>query len=142
MRTHDWVLVHYWIPPYKTASYLCTIGLFETGVDSFETVQALLELGRKALVGLGHICEQGVTAASGPIEQIQECGTWWLGLESDIGVPRDGVGVLFQKLQAGLVVSASVNEVDFWESLGCTRRYVDVMTTKVTAKFQRLLNGD
>lgn len=84
MCTHDWVLVHYWVPPYEAAPRLCTLGLFETGVDSFETVQAFLELGRKALVGLGHIREQGVTATGRPIEQIQECGTWWLSFESDV----------------------------------------------------------
>lgn len=57
-------------------------------------------------------------------------------------MPRDRVGVLFQELQASLVVGSSVNKVNFWESLGRTRRYVNVVTAKVAAKFQRLLNGN
>ena len=105
-------------------------------------MQTLPELRRQTLVCLDLIEEQGVASSSGTIQQVQEGCAWGLPLVADIRVPSDGVGVLLKELIGKLVIGAPVDEVDLWESLRCTRSWVDVVTAKVSTKLQSLFDRE
>jgi len=49
-----------------------------TGVDGLESMQSLLELVRKTIVGLGLIGEKRVSTSAGTVENIEERCPWRL----------------------------------------------------------------
>lgn len=116
--------------------------LFKARVHCLQAMQTLPELRRQTLVCLDLIEEQGVASSSGTIQQVQEGCAWGLPLVADIRVPSDGVGVLLKELIGKLVIGAPVDEVDLWESLRCTRSWVDVVTAKVSTKLQSLFDRE
>jgi hypothetical protein len=59
-------------------------GLIMTGVDCFQTMEALAEFRRKTLVGQGQIGKQCVTTTSRTIEKVEEGSSRGLVLESDV----------------------------------------------------------
>lgn len=58
--------------------------LLDAGVHGLQSVEALLEGWRQALVCLHHVGEQGISAGRGAVEDIQEGCSGGLLLERDV----------------------------------------------------------
>lgn len=129
------------VPPDDASSGQTALGLLEPRVHRLQTVQSLAELRRQTLVGGSHVDEQRVTAARGTVQQVQEGRARGLLLVGDVRVPCHRVGVLLEELEAGLVVGAAVDEMDLREPPGRAGGRVDVVSAKVAAELEGLLDG-
>ena len=55
-------------------------------------------------------------------------------------MPRNGVGAASKELSTALVVGTPVHEMNLWITLRGSRRLVDVMSSEISAEFERLVN--
>lgn len=95
------------ITPRNAASAQARIDLLDTGVHSLQTMKTLAELRRQTLVSLYHVGEERVSAGRWAVEDIEEGRAWGLLLESDVRVPCDSVGALFEEAGTSAVVHAT-----------------------------------
>lgn len=142
MRPDNRMLRQNRIPTSNPPSSHTAAHLLNTRVYRTQAMQSLLELGRQPIVRLGHVPEQRVTTAGGSIQDIQERGARRLLLKSHIRVPNDRVGAGGQEFRATSVLGTTVHEVDFGVALGSAGGLVDVVTAKVAAQLQGLVDGE
>jgi hypothetical protein len=117
------------------------INLLDARVRRLETVQTLLEQRAQSLVRLNGIDEDGVTADLGLVQDVKERRPGRLPLVRDVRVPGHRAGPRLEEVQMSLVVDAAVNEVDLGVAFGRARRGMDVVSSKVGAKLERVGNG-
>lgn len=81
------MLVHNRLTSLDAAPSSRRVDLLDTRVGGLEAVQALLEHGAEAVVGLHGIDEKGVTTGLGLFEDVQKRGARWLLLVRDVAMP-------------------------------------------------------
>ena len=104
-----------------------------TRVQRSESVQPFLELGRKTIIRLGLVGEEGVTASCWGIKDVEDRRSGWLVFVGNIGMPCHCVSSVFQELLGCVIVCAAVHQMDFWVALGSSTRWVNVQTTEIRA---------
>lgn len=117
------------------------VDLLDARVGGLETVKELLEGRREAVVGLSGIGEESIASDLRGIENIQESSARGLLLVCDIRVPSNRTDSLLEESLMRLVTSPAVDEMDLGVSGRGSRRRVDVMSAKVSAKLESLVNG-
>lgn len=135
------MLVRNRVSPDDASSSQTALGLLVARVHRLQAVQSLAELRGQTPVGGSHVDEQRVTAARGTVQNVQEGRARGLLLVGDVRVPCHRVGVLLQELETRLVVGAAVDEMDLREAPRRAGRRVDVVSAKVAAELEGLLNG-
>ena len=110
-------------------------------MQCFESVKPLLKLWRETIVRFSLVGEQRVTACGRRIEDVQERRARRLVLVCYVGMPGDGVGPRFEKRLSSVVISASMNEMDFWMALGSSTGWVDVQSSEVFTNLQCFADG-
>lgn len=141
MRPDDRVLVDDGLTPLHAAPANAVVDLLDARVHGLEPVQALLEPGGQAIVGLGGVGKERVAARVRAVEDVQEGRAGRLLLVGDVAVPGDGARArLEQAVEVG-VARGAVHEVHLGEVLGRTRGRVDVVAAKVGAVVEGLVDG-
>lgn len=125
----------------NTSSSNGSISLLMSRVHSLESLQTLLELGRKSVVGLGVIREESVSSCSGHLQDTQEGGSRRLLLVGDIRVPGDRRQVGGKVLGVDIVSLLSEDEMHLGVSLGRSRSRVNVLSSKVLGVLEGVLDG-
>lgn len=114
------------ITTHNAATSKSVLCLLMGRVNSLEPMQTLLELWRQSVVGFGLVDETGITACWRAVQKVQECGSWRLLFVGYVTVPGYAVCALLEVIFGSSVCCGSVDQVDFWEALGCARGRVNV----------------
>lgn len=85
-----------------------------------QTVEALLEFWRQALVRLGLVGKQRVSAAGWAVEDVQEGSPRRLLLVRHVRVPCHGAGACLKQILTDCLVRSAVDKMDFREALWST----------------------
>lgn len=125
-----------------TSAGTTILGLLKAAVDGRQTVQPLLECRRKTVVCLGHAGVQRVATGLWTIQDVQERSARRLLLKSHVRMPCDGIRPGRKVVTSNRVFSASVDEVNLGITGWLAAGDVDVVTAKVAAKVQGLLDGN
>lgn len=105
-------------------------------------MQSLSKFWRKPVICLGLVRKQCIATGSGSIKKVEERRAWGLSLISHVRMPSDRVRPRLQYHPCRSIVGTSMYQVDFRVTRGCPAGRMDVKTTKVFAKFQRVLDGE
>lgn len=128
----NWVDVADWLASDDTATDSSELSLLMSRVDSLEALESLLESIRESVVGLNLGAEKSVTTSNVSllvwnVESVQEGGSWWLLLVSDIGVPGNGaaaVGEVVVVVFLSAHTGTAVDEMNLWKASWGTRCWV------------------
>lgn len=105
-------------------------------------MQTLLEERAESLVGLDGVDEDGVASSLGLVQNVQKGSSGRLLLVRNVRVPGHRAGSGLEVVQVALVVDATVDEVNLGIVLGRARGWVDVVSSKVAAKLERIGDGE
>lgn len=136
----NWVLRDDWLAADDTTSPSGTLNLLDARVGSLQAVKSLLELWAQAIISLDLVNEDGITASSRLIEDVEEGGCRWLLLVGNVRVPCNRGSVSLEVAGGESVTGTTVNEVNLWVSLWRARGWVDVMTAKVSTVLEGLVD--
>lgn len=114
------------------------VDLLDTRVCGLQAVQTLLEERAESLIGLNGVNEDGVAASLGLVQNVQEGGSGRLLLVRNVRVPGHRAGSGLEVVQVALVIDAAVDEVNLGIVFGRARGWVDVVSSKVAAKLERI----
>jgi hypothetical protein len=136
------VLVGDWLAANDAAALVAELGLLNTRVDGLEAVEALLEGGRKAVVGLDLVDEGGVATGLGGVKDVEEGGSRGLRLVGDVRVPGYAAVAAGEEVVQLALAANAVDKVNlgvaFWGSGGG----VDVVAAEVATKVKGILDGE
>ena len=94
------------------------VRLVHRRVQGLQTLQAPLEFGREAVVGLDLRREEGITTRFGLVKNEEESGSGRLTFVRDIGVPAGMVNtVAAEIILEEVVLGVPVDDVEFWVAL-------------------------
>ncbi len=133
MRADDGVLVDNRLAALDAAAAQAGIRLLDGRVRRLEAVQALLEGGAEAVVGLDGVDEERVAARLGLVQDVQEGGSGRLLLVRHVRVPGHGGGAVGEVAVNRVVAGPAVNDVDLGEAGGRAGSGVDVVALRVVS---------
>jgi hypothetical protein len=137
--TNNGVLGLDWFPANGAVTLSGEFGLGNRRVQRPETLKALLELGRKTIVGLNLGQEESVaTADLGLVKDEEEGGARGLQFVGAVGMPKRLTGPVGTSIFAERVVlGIAIHNVELGEALNVSRRRVPLDGAKVPLKYSK-----